>query len=302
MALPSSCPLCFAPGGKQIIESRVVAGGSPGHGYYRCLECDVRFLWPRLDEEEEKRFYRDEFAGFMQSREGSGREPLAAEAHRERNEELRIERMQRLTPYLPEGGSVLEVGCASGFMLLPLRVSGYECMAIEPSGLFQTDLKACGIPTYSTLDEMLRGENLKFDFIMHFFVLEHVGNPIEFLKLQLGLLAAGGHLVFEIPCGNDALLDLYNLNSFRDFYFQIGHQWVFTPQSMEHVLRDLGYPYEIIPRQRYGLANHLTWLEHGRPGGNLGLQEALGPRVDSAYKSCLVERGSADTLMVVLSK
>lgn len=302
MTLPTICPLCLADATEQSVESRVVAGGNPRHSYFRCKGCDVRYLWPRLDPEEETHFYRSEFAEFMQTRDGSHKQRLEPHTHRERNETLRVERMQQLAPYLPSSGSILEVGCASGFMLLPLMESGLACTAVEPSGLFQSELNARGLPTYESMNALKSDEPQEFNLIFHYFVLEHVGDPEDFLRDQIKLLAPGGHLVFEIPCGNDALLDIYDLNAFRDFYFQIGHQWVFTPTSLDYVLSKLDVPYSISTRQRYGLANHLTWVRHGRPGGDESLHSIFGIELDERYRERLVATGHADTLIGVISR
>jgi len=302
VALPSFCPLCSSDSAAQVVESRVVAGGSPQHAVFRCQVCDVRYLWPRLDPDDEERFYREEFAGFMQEREGGGHQAPDPTAHRERNEPLRQERMSRLSSFLPSAGSILEVGCASGFMLLPLQDLGLRCVGVEPSGLFQADLKARGLEIYSSLDDLKALKGQEFDLIFHYFVLEHIGDPKDFLRQQIALLSPGGHIVFEVPCGKDALLEVYNLNSFRDFYFQIGHQWIFTPSSLDHLLKDLGVTYTASTRQRYGLANHITWARHGRPGGDVDLNEILGSDLDSEYKDRLVANDTADTLVVVISK
>lgn len=302
MTVPAICPQCLADATEQMVESREVAGGSGRHSYFRCKSCDVRYLWPRLNPQEERDFYRDEFASFMQTRDGSHNQPLSPHSHRERNEALRVERMQQLGPYLPTSGSILEVGCASGFMLLPLMESGFDCVAVEPSGLFNEDLNARGLPTYESMDALKSAEDRTFSLIFHYFVLEHVGNPEEFLRAQIELMAPGGHLLFEVPCGNDALLDVYDLNTFRDFYFQVGHQWVFTPSSLDYVLSRLDVPYSISTRQRYGLANHVTWARHGRPGGDESLHAALGVELDAQYKERLVATGHADTLVGVISK
>lgn len=302
MALPETCPLCSAPSRMQEVEARVVAGGRDEHSYFRCESCDVRYLWPRLTIEEEWRFYRDEFAVFMQSREGTESLPLTAQAHRERNEGLRVERMGRLQADLSSPRSILEVGCASGFMLLPLAQAGHTCMAVEPSGLFRDDLNSLGLQTHASLEELTEASDTRFDLIFHYFVLEHVGDPLGFLNQQIGLLNPGGLLEIELPCGNDALLEVYNLNSFRDFYFQVGHQWVFTPASLGHLLGQTGMSFEIGQRQRYGLANHLTWAEHGRPGGNPALAAIYGDDLDAAYRQRLVDTGHADTLTAVIRK
>jgi SAM-dependent methyltransferase len=302
LALPSACPLCSAGSSAQHVESRVVPGGTAEHAYFRCGTCDVRYLWPRLTEEEELRFYRDEFAVFMQSREGTESLPLTAQAHRDRNEALRVERMGRLAADLSSPKSILEVGCASGFMLLPLRDEGHHCVAIEPSGLFRDDLNSRGLATYESLADLAAVSDEKFDVIFHYFVLEHVGDPLGFLAQQIDLLNPGGILEFELPCGNDALLEVYNLNAFRDFYFQVGHQWVFTPSSLRGLLDRTGLSVDVGLRQRYGLANHVTWAEMGRPGGNPALAEVYGEELDTAYRQRLIDMGHADTLTAVIRK
>jgi SAM-dependent methyltransferase len=262
----------------------------------------VRYLWPRLSPQDEAHFYREEFAGFMQTRDGTADLPLTAAAHRERNELLRLERMERLRADLSQPRRILEVGCASGFMLLPLRDSGHTCLAVEPSGLFREDLNARGLPTYESVDDLVAHHEGQFDVILHYFVLEHVGDPLSFIQQQINMLAPGGVLEFELPCGNDALLEVYNLNSFRDFYFQVGHQWVFTPTSLRNLLERTGQSIEVGQRQRYGLANHVTWAEHGRPGGNPALSEIYGTDLDRTYRERLVEQGHADTLTAVIRK
>jgi SAM-dependent methyltransferase len=302
LALPGICPLCSASNGQLHVESRVVPGGTDEHSYFRCGTCEVRFLWPRLSTEDEVRFYRDEFAVFMQSREGTESLPLTAQAHRERNEALRLERMARISADLSTPKRVLEVGCASGFMLLPLQAQGHSCMAVEPSGLFREDLNSRGLPTFESVDDLVASGDSSFDLIFHYFVLEHVGDPLGFIQQQIGLLAPGGTLEFELPCGNDALLEVYKLDSFRDFYFQVGHQWVFTPQSLSWLLDKTGMDVEVGLRQRYGLANHINWAENGRPGGNPVLAAIYGDALDSAYRERLVDTGHADTLTAVIRK
>jgi SAM-dependent methyltransferase len=210
--------------------------------------------------------------------------------------------MERLQSDFTSSKRILEVGCASGFMLLPLRDQGHDCIAVEPSGLFRDDLNSLGLVTYESVDELARTTNLQFDVIFHYFVLEHVGDPLGFVKQQLDLLAPGGILEFEIPCGNDALLEVYGLDSFRDFYFQVGHQWVFTPASLAWLLNQTEMPAEVGVRQRYGLSNHITWAKKGKPGGDSVLAETLGEALEAAYRQRLVDVGHADTLTAVIRK
>ena len=82
----------------------------------------------------------------------------------------------------------------------------------------------------------------------------------------------------------------------------MGHQWVFTPASLARLLARTGLHAEVGQRQRYGLANHFTWAEHGRPGGSPALAAVYGEELDAAYRQRLVDTGHADTLTAVIRK
>ena len=53
------------------------------------------------------------------------------------------------------------------------------------------------IATFKNFDEIQK-KNLKFDIIMHFFVLEHIQDPLKFLQDQLNQLNKNGKIIFEI--------------------------------------------------------------------------------------------------------
>ena len=71
MSLPHECPFCYANQEKQtVITSHVYGGEDRGHSFFYCSNCDIRYLYPGLTTEEEKRFYSAEFEGFMEGRSG----------------------------------------------------------------------------------------------------------------------------------------------------------------------------------------------------------------------------------------
>lgn len=86
--------------------------------------------------------------------------------------------------------------------------------------------------------------------IFHHLVLEPADNPLGLMNQQIELLNPGGLLEIALPCGNDALLEVYVLNRFCDFDVQVRHPWIFTPASLRHPLRQTGMDFEI--RQREG--------------------------------------------------
>jgi len=271
--------------------------------FFHCQACDVRYQYPGLTPEEEARFYAAEFEGFMAGRAGDEGGWEKAEDHIKANESTRLRRMKYLKPLLSEKSSVLEVGCSSGFMLFPLSEAGHDCTGVEPSGVFSEYVKSRNLPVYESLKSLQElNANHQFDVILHFFVLEHIANPQEFLESQFALLKPGGKIVFEIPNAADPLYSVYDIQAFERFYWSVAHPWYFSEESLNFLLTDIGKPYEVLRDQRYDLSNHMVWARDGRPGGMSRFTEALGLELEESYKQALIRSGQCDTLIGVITK
>jgi SAM-dependent methyltransferase len=305
VTLPIQCPLCFAKQDKQTVVTTHVYGDSEraGRAFFHCNHCDVRYQFPRLTPEEDDRFYACEFEGFMERRTVNGGGWRRAEEHISINEATQLRRMKYLRPQLPDAARILEVGCSSGFMLFPLVKSGHECTGIEPSGVFSEFVKNRDLPVYASLDGLQKScPTAQFDIILHFFVLEHIADPVTFLKTQLALLAPGGKVIFEIPNAADPLYSVYDIPEFERFYWSIAHHWYFSENSIEFLLKQLGAEFQILRDQRYDLSNHMTWARDGKSGGMGRYTEVLGVEFEQKYKDELIRIGKCDTLIAIISK
>lgn len=305
MSLPERCPLCLAGREEQSVVTSHVYGdvNLPTRAFFVCQSCDVRYQYPALNPADEERFYAAEFEGFMAGRAGKDGGWLRAEEHVTTNEKTRQRRMRYLGPYLTGSLSVLEVGCSSGFMLYPLASAGHHCVGIEPSGLFGEFVKNRGLAIYSSLNELQRSlPTAEFDIILHFFVLEHISDPLMFLKTQLALLKPGGRIFFEIPNVADPLHSVYDIPEFERFYWSLAHPWYFSENSIEFLLTQLGEDYEIFLDQRYDLSNHITWARDGKPGGMGRFTHILGEEFEQKYKENLIRIGKCDTLVGMVRK
>jgi SAM-dependent methyltransferase len=305
MSLPKQCPLCFADSHQQGVVTSHVSGNKPGQSraFFHCKSCDIRYQYPGLTLQEQAHFYSAEFEAFMANRAGPGGGWLKAEEHILANENTRLRRMAYINPNLPETSTVLEVGCSSGFMLYPLAEEGYICTGIEPSGLFGQFVRSRGLTVFKSLDQLHAIlPNLRFDIIMHFFVLEHIIEPLEFLNAQLSLLNPGGKLIFEIPNVADPLRSVYDIPAFERFYWSVAHPWYFSEESLNYLLAQLGQPYEIKLDQRYDLSNHMVWARDGKPGGMGRFTPLLGSNLENLYKEALIESGKCDTLVAIVNK
>lgn len=304
MALPKCCPLCRAGIALQSVVTTHVYGMKKSRAaFFHCESCDVRYQYPGLTPEEESRFYAAEFEGFMASRAGAMGGWQKSEDHVAANEATRIRRMAYLEPLLGRQSDLLEVGCSSGFMLYPLVEAGHKCTGVEPSGVFSEYVKQRGLPVYGSVDQLRESEpDSRFDVILHFFVLEHITEPLAFLWEQLELLKPGGKIIFEIPNAAEPLYSIYDIPSFERFYWSVAHPWYFSEPSLKYLVERLGCSYEILRDQRYDLSNHMVWARDGRPGGMGRFSEAFGPELDRSYKQALIKSGQCDTLVGIIEK
>jgi SAM-dependent methyltransferase len=303
MSLPQKCPLCMAGTKHQSVVTSHVYGNSTmqARAFFHCESCDVRYQYPGLSREEERRFYASEFEGFMTSRSGKVGGWSKAEEHINANESTRLRRMAYIEPFLEQNRNILEVGCSSGFMLYPLVVAGFSCTGIEPSGVFSDYVKSREVNIYESIEQLqLHEPTYKFDLILHFFVLEHIADPLAFLSMQLDLLSSNGKIIFEIPNVADPLYSIYDIPEFEKFYWSLAHPWYFSEASLHYLLGKLGKPYKIFRDQRYDLSNHMVWAKEGRPGGLGRFTEFLGSELETYYKKTLIEKGYCDTLIGVI--
>lgn len=305
MSLPEKCPLCHAGMERQVVVTPHVFGhkGSQNRAFFHCETCDVRYQYPGLTPEEEAHFYAEEFEGFMASRAGASGGWLKAESHIAANEQTRLRRMAYIGPHLKERLRILEVGCSSGFMLYPLAEAGHQCTGIEPSGVFSKFVRQRGLPVFEGVERLRESEpDARFDIIFHFFVLEHVRDPLKFLLDQLDLLKPQGKIIFEVPNAADPIYTIYDIPAFERFYWSVAHPWYFSEPSLNYLLSRVGCSFEIIRDQRYDLSNHMVWARDGRPGGMGRFSEVLGSDFDQLYKQALVKSGHCDTLVGFVSK
>jgi 2-polyprenyl-3-methyl-5-hydroxy-6-metoxy-1,4-benzoquinol methylase len=305
MPKPEICPLCEKGTDGFPIVGEFVYGGRQEQHFYKCPHCDVAFLFPTVSEEEEAKFYAMEFEKFMQGRAGAQGGWQGPEQHVAANEGNVTRRMKYLQGSLPsKGGTVLEVGCSSGFMLLKLREMGLDVIGIEPSGVFGHYVESCGIPVYASLDEFIAKseKNNSLDLILHFFLLEHIRHPLQFLDQCLQLLKPGGMMFFEVPSRSDPLITIYDLPAFHRFYWSVAHHWYFNRASLEYLLRQVGCRFELIPEQRYDLSNHLWWALTGKPGGSGKFSGKFTPELDEAYKESMRQTEHCDTYFVRVIK
>ncbi len=251
-------------------------------------------------EDEEKRFYAKEFEKFMAVRSGDERDWTNTEKHKKTNQDQVQRRWKFMKELIVPGNTVLEIGCSSGFMLDAFRNAGLQCSGVEPSGEFLPYLQQQGHEACENLSDI--DSCRQFDLIVHFFVFEHIRDPVKFLQDIWAYLKPGGTMVAEIPCVNDVLTSVYDIPEFEKFYWSIAHHYYYSPESLSYVLEQLNYPYHLKAEQRYDLSNHMYWMMTGKPGGQCRFNDMFGERVVEAYRQSLIDSWNCDTIFLYITK
>ncbi|MDO8307677.1 MAG: class I SAM-dependent methyltransferase [Actinomycetota bacterium] len=195
------------------------------------------------------------------------------------------------------GRSILDFGCGEGNFLRAVAPSAAAVCGIELQESYRDRLTADGIACFAGLDDGPKG----LDAAFMFHVLEHLPEPLGVLDAIRDLLVPGsGRLVVEVPHARDLLLSMLHNDAFTSFTLWSQHLVLHTRDSLTRLLTAAGYTDLVIEGvQRYGLANHLTWLAHGKPGGHRGeLARLQTAELASAYAAALSAVDATDTLVV----
>lgn len=209
-------------------------------------------------------------------------------------------RFEKIEKYLNADASVLEIGAGNAgflaFMHEHLPSIRYSCL--EPDG--NTKTVRDGYSWLTQLSDFQDAERHGYDIVGFFHVLKHVHEPSAFLTECQKLLKPGGRIIIEIPALADPLLSLYNLQSYEEFFYQKQHPFYYSAKSLERLLENHGFRIlEMIPHQRYGLENHLNWIENGKPGGNK-LYQNMFAETTKSYRKDLEVGGHADAVIAIV--
>ena len=296
------CRFCAAPPEFQSIKGNYVYGGRAEQHFWHCSRCRMIYLDPPMSEQEEDRFYKQEFEKYMDQRSGKDTDWSGPEKHFAANQREVRRRMPFLEPYLKEKKTVLELGCSSGFMLSALKNEGMEVFGIDPSGGFIEYVKGKGIPVFTDDEDFKKTMSAPLDLIIHYYVFEHIRHPVEFINKYMAWIKRGGVMIFEVPCATDPLVELYKVPAFEQFYWSVAHHWYFTKESLSRVLEKTGYSFELLPEQRYDISNHMVWMLEGKPGGLGRYNHVFDGELNRKYKEQLTRHWLCDTIVAIVKK
>ena len=127
-------------------------------------------------------------------------------------------------------------------------------------------------------------------------MLEHLLDPVSFLKDLKKLLNKHGKIIIEVPNIDDALISFYNIDEFKNFYFCSAHVSYFSEKTLMNCIKQAGLIGKISQVQRYDLYNHLHWLKYRIPQNFLEQPNIFSKSTLKAYECDLISKKIGDTL------
>jgi 2-polyprenyl-3-methyl-5-hydroxy-6-metoxy-1,4-benzoquinol methylase len=268
----ATCPLCTSET-SEILAHQLRRGS----GMVRfCPACDHGYLV------QEQVVDAKEYYGELYRQEYSHNAEAAATHAREIYrvyKNYQQDRLHHISPHLTARTRLLEVGASAGQFLIHVKDKVNEVNAIE------LDTACCAflsgeldIEADAEFLENSRFADQIYDVVCAFQVIEHVEQPVEFLKTLRQATKKGGTIFIEAPNLHDPLLSVWDVPTYRKFFYHSAHLHYFTDASLSKVARDAGFrpdQIEISFTQDYNLLNHLHWIMNNGPQADchVGLSE-----------------------------
>jgi len=256
------CPLCASETSKIIAEKLRRGNGSVAY----CTTCEHGFLIHNQAIDAKGYYgelYRQEYSHNAEVAATNAREIFTV------YKEYQQQRLAHIYPYLNSDTRLLEIGASAGQFLVHIKDKVGEVNAIELD-------KACcaflgsehGIEADSELLENSRFADSNYDIVCAFQVIEHVEHPVAFLKTLHHATKKGGGIYVEAPNLRDPLLSVWDVPTYRQFFYHSAHLHYFTEASLIKVAIDAGFrpdQIEISFSQDYNILNHLHWVMNNGP-------------------------------------
>ncbi len=286
---------CIVCNGKKfkIISPRV--RDSNKHKIVKCQKCQLLQLFPTPSIKEDKEFYDED----RQSKNIG--EPQDLKVIRKKSLADTKRRTELISKEVLKGKKVLDIGSGYGFFLKEMENLRYDVTGIEISK--EKRLISAKITDAKVLDVNLYHNEAglsKFDCITLFHVLEHLYDPILFLKIIKKHLNKNGKLIIEVPNVDDLLLTVSK--NYRDFYWQRAHLSYFNATTLKKVVQKAGFSIiRSLYTHRYSIDNFMNWFILGKPQIERPVFQTKGSYkwLEDYYKEYLCQKGQSDTLISI---
>lgn len=265
---------------------------------FKCKKCNHIQLFPIPTIDEDKKFYdvnlQDQYINDIGTVRRIKRKMMTDN----------LRRVSLVKKLIPKKAKILELGSGYGIFLEIMKNESYDVVGIDISKQKRGYSKK--ITKVPVLDIDINKNIPKigpFHAIVLFHTLEHIIDPIRFLKNAKQMLKKNGKIVIEVPNVKDFHL---NVNEeYRKFFWERGHIHYFSPKTLRYVLKKSGFQnIKVIGNQRYSIENFFNWKLTNKPQME-NVSYSLPKEIDwieKHYKKKLEVKLESDTIIAIAQK
>ena len=289
------CNLCGGLGCIPVFEGRIRAGSfgkMSDHPYsvMECAQCGVQYLEPFPNVGQE--FY--ESGQYRQAYNNTTDVNKYLSGH----DDDQILKVARIGVSNLREKVIGDFGCGGGSFLGLVRGVAKQTIAVEPFEHYHSWLKERGHKVFRWGKEVPEGI---LDIAVSFDTIEHIEDPVNFLKEIYSSLKPGGVAHIITPNRNEILMQLH-AERYRSFYYRTAHLWYFENKSLTWAVDRAGFlDVEVTYYHRYDLSNIFCWLRDDKPTGfnKIGL---FDDRINHQWTDYLEEKCLADNLWITAQR
>ena len=205
---PVSCYYCSGTKRKPFLTAEEDLTGKPGRFHFVCCaDCGLAYQHPRINVEEIKAYYDDEYIAHRKKRDWGALKPVVDYLM----DQIDRKKEKIVRPYLKRGftNEVLDVGCGAGTFLNKMRVvhdarvTGVDFKDFAEADGFEHIEFHCGLFYEQELGER------RFDLVTMWHFLEHDYDPLRALERACMVMKDDAHLVAEVPRLDSVTFRLY---------------------------------------------------------------------------------------------
>lgn len=210
---------------------------------------------------------------------------------------LQAPKLNNIDLSLVRNSTIADFGCGGGSFLDLVSGLAKQTFAVEPYAGYHAGLAKNHIP-FTIAEDLYKSEGKCLDHAFSFQVIEHVDDPIEFLRSIAKCCKKGATITIATPNKNDLLFKL-GAAKFNEFYYRTVHLWYFSLSSLTQIGEDAGL--KLIDQKfihNYDAANLIRWLRDSKATGTGGMEDIFDESFDSFIKNWAEANEISDDLQV----
>lgn len=229
------CPVCNSQNISKFHRS------SEGTTIFKCRNCKIQFLNPQYTSEYLTEFYS------KYTIDQSEFDEILNESH--------LDCLKVIENYAKSRGKLFDFGSGNGHLISLAGKRGWEVTGydVDCDSVNIVSLKT-GVKMYCGDFEKLHIEKESVDVVTMLHVLEHLKNPLEYIRILKNILKSGGILFITLPNiqSRSSLLKLFlekirlKRKNIAAYYDTAHHLFYFTPGTLRALLTKNGFDVRII--------------------------------------------------------